>query len=176
MGPNNTTEIAFILDTRGRISEHQTILCLLVHALVPRRPIWKQQQARAQQKGPSKRKIHFPLRTARASPVLTLIHFVRPLLSLIVGARSVHTQTISPAESIDLMTTSSGCDRWGKREKRERYIMGKARLIMGDHRAALITLTSALKHACAPSSQHSHSKGPMSELVSFVFTAKFPYS
>lgn len=108
----------------------------------PRRPIWKQQQMQAQQKGPSKRKINFLLCTARPSLVLILIH-----LSEAAAVIDRRGKVCSYTNHF-----SSGKYRFNDKiqwvqsmGQRERYIMGKARLIMGHHTAILITLTSVLK-------------------------------
>lgn len=57
---------------------------------------------------------------ALCTPVVSgfiLIHFTAAsVLSLIVRARTVHTQTISLLGRIDLVTTSSGRNRWGRRK------------------------------------------------------------
>lgn len=125
-----------------RISECQTILCLVAHVLVPCRPIWKQQQMQDQQKGSSKRKINFLLRTTQPSPVLILIRF-----SEAASAFDSRGKVCSYTNHF-----SSGEYRFNDKiqwvqsmGQRERYIMGKARLIMEDHKAISITLTSALK-------------------------------
>lgn len=165
--------MAFILDTRGRISERQTILCLVAHVLVPRRPIWKQQRARARQKGSSKRKINFLLRTARPSPVLILIHFGEA--AAVIDSRGKvcsYTNHFSSAK----YRFNDNVQWVQSMGQRERYIMGKARLIMGDHRAISITLTSAPEYAFAPYSKCTQRNGPVSELVSFILTAKFAHS
>lgn len=52
--------------------------------------------------------------------------------------------------------------------QRERYIMREARLIMEDHKAISITLTSTLKHAFPPYSKCTQWNRPASELVSFI--------
>lgn len=118
-----------------RISERQTILRLLARVLVPRRPIWKQQQLQAQQKGSSKRKIHFLL------PSSSLSILVRPPLSLIGGKVCSYTNHFSSGKY-----RFNGNIQWVQSmRQRERCITGKARLIMGDHKAISITLTSALQ-------------------------------
>lgn len=134
---------------------------------------WRQTCMPNRMAPPASKKINVLLRPALCTPVVSsfiLIHFnaaaAALVLSLIVRARTVHTQTISLLGRIDLMTTSSGHNRWGRGK---RYIMRKGRQIMEDHRAISITLTSILE--CSSSSLFQkyplEQAANLSELVSF---------
>lgn len=107
-------------------------------------PSYLETNMHAQQKGSSRQKINFLLRTLRLSLVLILIHFSEAAAAVIDSRGKVCSYTNH---------FSSGRNRFNDNiqwmqsmGQGERYIMREARLIMEDHKAISITLTSALSN------------------------------
>lgn len=139
-------------------------MCLAAHVHVPCSPIWKQ--------------TCMPNRTARASRKYISCSALLLSLVFILIHFSAAASAVIDSEGKDCSYTnhfSSGKNRFNDNiqcpqsmGQRERYIMGKARQIMEDHRAISITLTSILEHSSPPYSNSTQWNRPVSELVSFI--------
>lgn len=105
------SEIAFILEKRGRKSDCQIILCLAAHVRAPCGPIWKQTCMPNRKARASRKYISCSMHFCCLWFLSLSISVQLLVLPLMVRARTVHTQTISPLGRIDLMTKSTSHNR-----------------------------------------------------------------